>query len=367
MRSENVLNEVMDNLHLREHWNEKMKPAPSLGPGDALRRLRAQIDIQPIPRTSLIQISVTSTDRNEPALIANEIARLHCEYRQEQREAASKEKIAALQSQWDEENDRFKEADEELRRVVAEIKEARAKSAGSLYDPASFEIMKTTREQLEAACIAQEGKIAGLKKLEPAKLRSALPLMVTNELLNATLERRAKAERERSEAEKQFGADAAETKRAAAVLQEIDNTATLVMAGVVSDQETELSAQKAHLQSLTDKLKTARTNVDELSTNNPAYVAALKNVQQLEIEREQLRTKIDTFGKVEALSPLSLSAAIVDLAETPYRPVSPDSRLALAMMGAGAVIGAAGLLVFTLGRMAKPRPRALQAPMTFSR
>jgi uncharacterized protein involved in exopolysaccharide biosynthesis len=363
MRSDAFLSQVIGNLGLREVWSKRSpQGGTALSTNDALMRLRTQTRIQLVPNTSIIEAQVTGADAAETARIANEIVRRYHDYRQAQRQNASGEMITSLQTRWEEQGKKVSAARERLAQVVLDIKKARAANTNTFYDPASFEAMQTRRVELETDYVRQQSALEELKMLKPEQLRRVLPGMVSNSTLTAALDQFQTAERDLAEAKTTRGPDTPEVKHAAIMVQALDKNVTQVMAGVMIEREADLASRKSLLEKLNQELKHASTNVDQFSPNNPAYVAALQNVQKLEEERDLLKTKLDT-DSLEAVSPFSLSAEIMQTAETPVRPASPDGNLALGIMGAGGAAAIGGLLlVLLINRKPKPAHGNAQVP-----
>jgi capsular polysaccharide biosynthesis protein len=74
IQSESILLSVVTNLNLHKKWAEKFR-TDELPPAMALGLLKAQVTFRPFKNTRLIEIRVVSDDRNEAAIVANEIAK----------------------------------------------------------------------------------------------------------------------------------------------------------------------------------------------------------------------------------------------------------------------------------------------------
>ncbi|MDB6111712.1 MAG: ywqD 2 [Pedosphaera sp.] len=360
MRSDDFLSQVIKNLDLRASWGKRSQQGAPLSTNEALVLLHTKTRIGTVPHTSVLEVEVTSDDAAETASIANEIARLYRDYRQSRRHDASSDKIVAMQTQWQEQGKKVSEARERLAQVVLDIQKARAASTNSFYDPDSLEAMQTKRVELETDYVKQQSALASLKTLKPEQLRLALPGMVTNSTLSSSLEQLEAAERQLTEAKTTRGPDTPEMKYATIMVQELDKRLTQVIGGVMIEREADLALRKSLLDKLNRELLHASTNVNEFSTNNPVYLAVLQKVQSLEEEREVLRTRLDT-DSLEAVSPLSLSAEIVQTAEPPVRPASPDERLAFGIIITGGAAAILGLLLLVLAsKTSKPALEQIQ-------
>jgi len=76
IQSKLILNQVITNLTLNRKWAEKMK-VDELPTDLSYSILKHMTDVRQSRNTSLIEIRVISEDRNEAAVIANEIAKVY--------------------------------------------------------------------------------------------------------------------------------------------------------------------------------------------------------------------------------------------------------------------------------------------------
>jgi capsular polysaccharide biosynthesis protein len=77
MQSQQILLRVITNLNLSRTWAQKMKEDIELPPAVTYALLKKQIEVRASSKTQLIEIRVYSEDRNEAAVIANEIAAVY--------------------------------------------------------------------------------------------------------------------------------------------------------------------------------------------------------------------------------------------------------------------------------------------------
>ncbi|MDB6019988.1 MAG: ywqD 2 [Pedosphaera sp.] len=353
LKSDAFQSQVISNLNLREIWGKRSPQGAMPGTNEVRMLLQSKTRIHPLPNAGLIEIQVTSEERDDTALIANEFARLYRNYRESQSQNVSRERIDALRKNWDAEDRKVREAQERLEKIVSDIKKARAADTNSFYDRSNIAELQNKRIELEASYVEQQNMLVQLKALKPEQLRQVLPIMVTNEMLNVTLDKLTAAKHDLSEAQTALDPETPEVKSAVMVVEERNKNVTEAIAGMMTAREAEVAALKTTLDDLTQKLASARTNTSDLSTNNPAYRAALQEVQSLEDERYQLKTTLAT-NSIEAVLPLSLSATIVENAQLPLRPALPDPSLAHGVIGSGALAGVIGLLLLFITRKSKP-------------
>jgi hypothetical protein len=86
-----------------------------------------------------------------------------------------------------------------------------------------------------------------------------------------------------------------------------------------------------------------RTNL-QIASNSAIYFKAKQKVEALAAESDKAYQQMNQAA-IEALLPKSVAVEIVDPAERPEKPVSPDEKLAKEMIYGGAGVSLAGLLV----------------------
>src|ERR1044071_1204140 len=101
IRSQWVLEPVIENLKLNDKWSARFHTEGKLKTTETFNILKRQVDVQQARNTSLIEIRAYSEDKQEAADIANEIVEVYRTKRLEQKTGASRSGIAALQKQWD--------------------------------------------------------------------------------------------------------------------------------------------------------------------------------------------------------------------------------------------------------------------------
>ena len=72
-----ILGKVIETLDLNRRWGKRYGGGAALKAAETLSLLKARIDLRPVRNTSLIQIRVFGETADEPARIANEIAKVY--------------------------------------------------------------------------------------------------------------------------------------------------------------------------------------------------------------------------------------------------------------------------------------------------
>ena len=73
LQSDAVLDRVVERLNLGERWGRRLAAGGKLQRDDCLRRLRSRMELRPSRGVPLIEVRVSSEDRNEAAEMANAV------------------------------------------------------------------------------------------------------------------------------------------------------------------------------------------------------------------------------------------------------------------------------------------------------
>ena len=91
IRSELILNQVIEGLDLNSVWGRKYLNGEKLKTSEIIPLLKSRLTLRPVRGTSLVEIRAFSEDRDEAARIANAITRTYTDY------AASKSNAIQVQ------------------------------------------------------------------------------------------------------------------------------------------------------------------------------------------------------------------------------------------------------------------------------
>jgi uncharacterized protein involved in exopolysaccharide biosynthesis len=187
--------------------------------------------------------------------------------------------------------------------------------------------------------------------MSPETLRQVLPTMTTNALLDAALSRLASVQHDLATARETQGAASSEVMHDTSLVDALNREIDGITAALLKDREADLEFQTSLLAKLDGQLAAARTNASDLSTNNPAYVAALRQVQLMQQQRDALTNEL-IAGYGEAAQPVAVTTEVVEPADPPSSPASPNRSLGLAVIGVGVAGLVLGLLLLASARWA---------------
>lgn len=358
LRSNEFFDRVIQELGLAQSWAKRdhLHTPPTI---EAVREHLYRItDIHPLPGSSLIDINVTSDDANETAKIANAFAHSYLDFRQAQRQNAIRENLDSIEKQWDAQNKKIQEAQEQLASIVFRIERDRA--TNNYIDGDSYGLLQAKRIQLEGQFVESRDELTRLKTLPPAELRQVLSSLdsQTNSLLNPLLLRLGKAKRDLTLAESAHGPDSAECKEAKLMVAVYEKKVGETVDAAMDAKQRDLAIRKATLDAFAEKLKHAKRFNGLLDTNmasDASYKNAFEHLEQLKKDGDTLQQKLNDNYLKAAIRPAVVTVELVDQADVPFAPATPNLRFATAIIGTGGAFVFAGIGLLVLSFKLKPR------------
>ncbi|MEK9699976.1 MAG: Wzz/FepE/Etk N-terminal domain-containing protein, partial [Candidatus Poseidoniales archaeon] len=158
IQSKVVLHPVIDALELRNRWMKRYNLKQPLTLNEAFNVLKKSIEVDQYRNTSLIEITAYSQDKEEAALIAQEIAEQYKSVREVNLQSMASAGIDALKQQYADQNEkvRLKQADlDQLREElnISDIYSAEGSSIGMTTEPQIVLRLEQERTVAEAKLI----------------------------------------------------------------------------------------------------------------------------------------------------------------------------------------------------------------------
>ena len=192
IRSQTILDRVVNKLKLNELWTERFQRPYQLKTPETRDMLKGMIDLSAERNTSLIDITVYDTDANEAALLANTVAEVYQDYRQEEWAANLTRGIRSLNKETTnyDEDVRQREAELSKMRKVLKINEMDPNAPGPSPTLSPSTMMQLNGEVLNnKSRVAQlETKLAKLKALSLEDQRQAMPTVANDNILPGLLQ-----------------------------------------------------------------------------------------------------------------------------------------------------------------------------------
>ena len=371
LQSKEVLGKVIDDLKLVPRWDQKYR----LGQDKqkAYQVLTKLIDPRQVRNTSIIEINVYSKDKAEAAEIANKIAEVYKDNREEQRKLPAEKGIKILR-------DRLAVQDSLVRVALTNVNQIHQEKglnvihdgggAGAIMSLETQTIQSLEQQLLEIRGIytKKQTSVVELKKLKPEQLKHALgPPVVNDEILSRRLEEHSAAEKEFVSKGKDLGPNHPDYVRMQAIIVKLNQQVDDRVNGIMLNLETDLKAQAAALALTETKLEEAKVRNRTAAEKNRTYQMAISDLEDLKRLRATMTAKI-IVEEGDILMGRSTAVRVTDPAEAAIKAAYPKMPLNVALGAFVGLILGIGLAFFieyldTSVKTIDDVERALSAPV----
>jgi polysaccharide biosynthesis transport protein len=339
IQSEIILGKVAEALDLQREWGKKYASGERLKTDEAIRLLKARMDLRPVRNTSFIEIRVFSEKADEAAILANAIAEAYRDHRKEERRRLSTGGINALEERWDEHDQKIKDAQGEVERLREELKipDAVAMFAAPMQPLSNEEVRRldAMRIQYQAELVSEQELLKELKSRSREDLKNALPTAVPDPQLSSLLEQLNTAEQRLILQRKDYGPENLGLLNTQELVDDINRKIDERISGILVGLEVRVARMKAYVDYLTEQVEKAKTVDIEFSKKSRPYFDAKERVENLKRFQLALTTKI-AAERIDVELPKTTMVEIVDTAKPGIRPVRPNKMLNIIL---GVVIG----------------------------
>jgi capsular exopolysaccharide synthesis family protein len=341
IQSEIVLSKVIEKLNLNVVWGQKYGTG-TLKPTETIELIRGRIDLSPTRNTSVIEIRVYGDKPEEAAELANAIAEAYREHRQEKGRKLISGGIEALKSQFAEQDDKVKVAQEKVDKLRAELGisdlDAMGNSPSPMLEAETVRRLNGQLFELGTYVATEETRLAELLRLTPEKRRDAIQTTVGSDSeLSTLLSEYNMAQQRLLALQKDYTPESSVYLNAKAMADELARRINERVEGIMTGLRARVSAQKAAVENLRAQLETARAqDIEKSRTSRPYYDAKMQLDELLKL-RSALNLKVAAEG-IDLKLPKSAMVEILDSATPDPRPVRPNKPLNIAL---GVIIGLA--------------------------
>lgn len=343
IQSQKILVPVIEKMNLLRRWAERGTALPANALDLAVRRLKGQIAVRRYRDTSLIEIAVYDTNPQLAAEIANTIADVFERERLEDKRRATLKGLEKLREEMTNQYDRMRQAQakvEQLRKeldvpVIGNIK---------LSDQTLQQIeAQLTQARLDA--VTRETRLQNLKALTPQQLRNAIVTVINETGVSTLVQQLTEAELRLEVLKEDYGPDHPTVRAAISARDKLQEQIDARLDGIIKGLEVENQMAKARLAELErqfDDFKNAtllleserflpfRNAQREEEMETRLYEALKARLQQVSIDLEVPRSPV----------------TVVDRAEPPLGPISPNLWLNVILGAIGGLVLGVGLTFF---------------------
>ncbi|HEY7474732.1 MAG TPA: polysaccharide biosynthesis tyrosine autokinase [Vicinamibacterales bacterium] len=302
----------------------------------SVNEFQGGLTIAPIRASSLVEIKYRSPDPEYAAWAANEVANQYKLYTLESRLAASKEANSWLSDQLKEQRAKVDAAD----RALQQYKETN--NASAVDDKQNIVLQKLTAIQTQVVdarfeLVSKEAAYQQFQALQKdGKPIDSLPAIVGNEAIQTLKTNLATLRDDHAKLTVQFGDKMPQVIASNARIKQAESELQASMANIVASVESEYRAAAARVQSLESSLNHQKGEAMGLDRKMMAYSQLDMDAKS---ERQLYEKLLEQFNEGGVSGEFKGSnIQVVDPAETPQYPISPQVQRDLMMSAFGGFV-----------------------------
>ena len=371
IESKVILYEVIRDMDLNVKWAKRHGAEGSLRQGETFLILKKNVNVKQSRNTSLIEITVTSEDKQEAADIANKIAATYKKHRLEVRQDRSKKGIEVLQAKYNEQTDKVNQLQQRVDKYKKELNisdSAGESSSASMMEPETVRRMELERITAQSMQVEYNTMLQKLKALSAAELRRAVSVAFpADSQLPQLFDKLAQTDQELARVGPDLGKDNPDLKKLEDLRATISNQIDQRIEGLIQGLEVRAAAAESKTKFLANEVETAKHKDAEMSEKYQPYFTAKRDLS-LEMQYRNVLMGRILQETADAALPKESVVDITDPAEPGLRPDRPKVALNITL---GAIVGlivGIGLAFFieyldTSVKTIDDVERALQAPV----
>ena len=366
-----VLTNVVAALNLNDRWGARFGVG-TLKTSETVSYLQNMISLSPVRNTTLVDITVYSADKDEAALIANNIALAYQNYRIDQEQSLTKSGIEGLKAD-------YQAQEVEITNIQAKVDTLRTNLGITDLDPHSFtpapsldtETLRQLKEKKLDAETTYNGlktQLEQLKALSTEKLRDVLPTMSNPDSeLNNSIGKLNEAKQKYVKLTTDMTTNNPIVIPAQAEIVELNQEIDARVSGIISGMENNLNTKKAELQTMADAVTAATAKDREEAARGAPYWEAKRDQANKEESHKKLGDRIQD-EIINLHLPKYSMVFITKHAEPGKDPVRPNKPLNITLGLIFGLIVGIGLAFFieyldTSVKTIDDVERAFQAPV----
>jgi beta-lactamase regulating signal transducer with metallopeptidase domain/uncharacterized protein involved in exopolysaccharide biosynthesis len=354
-----ILNQVIQNLALRETWSKRY--GRELAGDAALKLLQQRTSARPVPNTSLLDIHASSENPEEAANIANEIVRVYSVNEKNLASEMIERGIKAMHERLAKENKSVNDAQLKVDRMRTELN-INDPDWGSLVPTPTLsvetvQLLRNQYAELKQEEVKQETQLRVLTKLDAPNLRDSIQTSLDSPdpVLSTLINELDLADQKLRTLERDFTKDHPAYQNALKVREDLDKKIDKRIQGILLGIQNRLEATRARLDELNKRFETARTNDLAMVEHTRPYFEAKRQLAELVQFKQILAMKIAS-EETDLKLPKNPLVYTVDAATVPSEPTYPNRSTAAGLITFGALSGIAGLVVLRSKRTPQLAP-----------
>lgn len=349
IQSQEILYQVILDLGLNESWAKRFGNPIPFENKETFKFLTGRMGVRQLRNTEYIEVSVTSEEPEEAALIANRIAEVYKEHRIANRRDRLMKGIKTLEKDKEMRQTEVAEMQAELDKLRAELGVSDISPEGGIggmtLEPETLRRLEAARIESESQFIGADRILTGLESKTAEQLERAILAVQFDGPLAKLLEQKDQAILTLEAKRQDFGEKNPEVERATATLAKIQVLIDESVQGILEGLRIKRDSLKASLDQQKQRVDEAKTQNIQMANSTAPYWKLRRELEQKKklLEVEEFRIQ-DTILDAELTS--SDVVRITDQAEIPKKPSFPKVPLNIALGVFVGVFAGVGMAFF---------------------
>ena len=371
IKSEAILTNVVARWDLNKKWGIKYNNGERLKTSDTLDFLRARLDLRPVRNTMYIEIGVVTDKPDDAAELANSVAEAYQAHRLEKIRKQSEGGIRALEERFESQKKEVAKATEELGQLreklgVIDTGYGGFEQVGTI-DQAAVQAFNQRLIEEGYQLDREEKRFTLLTNLSRADQFKALPNIAPDSQFNELNQQLNLAKQALIKATKDFGPESPTVINAQKLVDYLTQQVSDRLDGVLVGMKTSVESVRSGVESLINKLATAKSNDTQRALATRPYYDQKRALDSLVSFQKILEQRL-AMEKVDVTLPRTGMVTIMNRAVPDLKPISPKVTLNIILgVIVGLVVGV-GLAFFieyldTSVKTIDDVERALQSPV----
>jgi capsular exopolysaccharide synthesis family protein len=323
IQSRQILYQVINNLNLQQVWGEELSDdGTPLTREMAYELLSRSIKVEQYRDTSLIAIQVRREDPVEAARIANEVAVVYRDQRLSLKRRELKRAIEALETELQKQQEKVEKAENELERIRQDLGVS-VLAQGIRADKIRLSQMEADRIAARVDMLVRKAQLDQLAGLTGDELMNASSYIVNDPARQAVRAQLVDSEVSLKLLLENYGVNHPEVRRMQAGVDELRKKLSDALNGMKIGLQANYEVSLQRYEALEKELETARRS--DIEAERERFLPFDKAEREVNVQRQildALRARIAQEGI--AVEVPRTPVEIVDPAEPPTRPVSPN-------------------------------------------
>lgn len=337
-----VLYEVVKTLGLQQKWGEKLTGGQALTVEDAALLLAKCLRVEQFRDTTLIDIQCFREDPVEARDIANQVALIYADQRRSKERSKITRAMEAFENKLKDQESKVAEADATVERIRKDGKIS-VIGKGVLVDRQRLLDLEAQRTTANIELITKKTRWEQVENLDGEDLIYQTQYLVVDQALQALRKQLVDSEVQLKQHLQGYGENHPEVKQLRSAVEELQSKLDNSLKGVKKGIESEYKIAQAKFQEI-DKAYVAAKELDRQSTSDE-----LRPLERADRDAQEQRDLLAVLRAKEMQKRFEYEAPrtpveIIEVAELPTRPVSPNMMLNILLslfLGIGAGVGLA--------------------------